>query len=263
MAQKTIIMSLIKQVQQLGEEGVAIKEIARRVGLSRKTVKKYLRRLENIPLQPDEAGKMTVKELAAVVYNNDTAPAHNKREKELLEHFEYAKKERHKTGVTKQILWMEYLDLYPDGYQYSQYCNLFGKFLKNTDCAFHWEYKPGEFVQIDFAGKKLSYVNKQTGQVIPCQIFIAVLPYSGLIFCYAVHSQKTDDFVICINAMIKYIGGLARTILCDNLKTAVTKSDRYEPVFTDICHQLSDHYSTTFSATRPVHPTDYVNKNIM
>lgn len=81
MAQKTIIMSLIKQVQQLGEEGVAIKEIARRVGLSRKTVKKYLRRQENIPLQPDQAGKMTVKELAAVVYNNDTAPAHNKREK--------------------------------------------------------------------------------------------------------------------------------------------------------------------------------------
>lgn len=256
MAQKTIIMSLIKQVQQLKEEGVAIKEIVRRVGLSRKTIKKYLRRLENIPLQPAQTGKMTVKELAAVVYNNDTAPAHNKREKELLEHFEYAKKERHKTGVTRQILWVEYLDLYQDGYQYSQYCKLFSKFLKNTDCAFHWEYKPGEFIQIDFAGKKLSYVNKQTGQVILCQIFVAVLPYSGLIFCYAVHSQKTDDFVICINAMIKYIGGLVRTILCDNFKTAVTKSDRYEPVFTDICHQLSDHYSTTFSATRPVHPTD-------
>lgn len=218
MAQKTIIMSLIKQVRQLKLEGVAIKEITRRVGLSRKTVKKYLRRLENIPLQTGQAAKIPVKELAAIVYNNDTTPVCSKREKELLEHFEYAKKERHKTGVNKQILWIEYLDLYPDGYKYSQYCNLLRKYLKNADCAFHWEYSPGEFIQIDFAGKKLSYVNKQTGQVIQCQVFVAVLPYSGLIFCYAVHSQKTDDFVICINAMIKYIGGLVQTIVCDNLK---------------------------------------------
>ena len=115
MAQKTIIMSLIKQVRQLKLEGVAIKEITRRVGLSRKTVKKYLRRLENIPLQTGQAAKIPVKELAAIVYNNDTTPVCSKREKELLEHFEYAKKERHKTGVNKQILWIEYLDLYPDG----------------------------------------------------------------------------------------------------------------------------------------------------
>jgi transposase len=256
MAQKTIVMDLIKQVQQLKGEGVAIKEIVRRVGLSRKTVKKYLRRLENIPLETSEAVQITDKEIADIVYNNDTNPVSGKREKELLEHFEYAKKELYKTGLNRQILWIEYLNLYPDGYKYSQYCKLLGNYLKNKDYAFHWQYNPAEFIQVDFAGKKLSYTNKQTAEVINCQVFVAVLPYSGFCFCYAVHSQKTDDFVICINAMIKYVGGLTKTILCDNLRTAVTKSDRYEPVFTDICYQLSDHYYTTFSATRPVHPTD-------
>lgn len=256
MAQKTIVMDLIKQVQQLKGEGVAIKEIVRRVGLSRKTVKKYLRRLENIALQTGETILVTDQQLENIVYNNDTNPVSNKREKELLEHFEYAKKELHKTGVNRQILWIEYLNLYPDGYKYSQYCKLLRNYLKNKDYAFHWQYNPAEFIQVDFAGKKLSYTNKQTAEVINCQVFVAVLPYSGFCFCYAVHSQKTDDFVICINAMVKYIGGLTKTILCDNLRTAVTKSDRYEPVFTDICYQLSDHYHTTFSATRPVHPTD-------
>jgi transposase len=258
MAQKTIVMSLIKQVQQLRQEGVAIKEIVRRVGLSRKTVKKYLCRLENLSLQSSNGQplEMTDKELAATIYNNDTAPVCSQREQELLKHFEHAKKERHKTGVNKQILWMEYLETYPDGYKYSQYCNLLKKYLKNTDSAFHWEYNPGEFIQIDFAGKKLSYVNKQTVELIKCQVFVAILPYSGLIFCYAVHSQKTDDFVTCINVMVKYIGGLSKTILCDNLKTAVTKSDLYQPIFTDICYQLSDHYNTTFSATRPRTPSD-------
>ena len=63
MAQKTIVMDLIKQVQQLKQEGVAIKEIVRRVGLSRKTVKKYLRRLENIPLQTGETIPVTDQQL--------------------------------------------------------------------------------------------------------------------------------------------------------------------------------------------------------
>jgi transposase len=56
--------------------------------------------------------------------------------------------------------------------------------------------------------------------------------------------------------MFKYVGGITKTILCDNFKTAVTRADKYEPVFTELCYQLSEHYHTTFSATRPAEPTD-------
>jgi transposase len=149
---------------------------------------------------------------------------------------------------------VEYNQDHPDGYQYSQYW--FGKYLKDTDPAFHWEYTPGEFTQADFAGKKLSYVDKLTGTTIPSEVFIGILPFSGLLFCEAVASQKTADFAHCINEMVNYIGGVTRTILCDNLRTAVTRSDKYEPVFTELCYQLSDHYHTTFSATRPAEPKD-------
>jgi transposase len=55
--------------------------------------------------------------------------------------------------------------------------------------------------------------------------------------------------------MLKFYRGVPATILCDNPKTAVTRPDRYEPQFTDICQQLSEHYSTTFSATRPLKNT--------
>ena len=106
MAQKTIVMSLIKQIQQLRQQGVAIKEIVRRVGLSRKTVKKYLRLMES---QPGPAvgnePEMTDKELAAAVFNNAAAPICTQREQDLLNHFEDTKKERQKTGANKQILW--------------------------------------------------------------------------------------------------------------------------------------------------------------
>lgn len=255
MAQKAVDMNQIKQVRQLKQDGVPIKEIARRTGISRKTVKKYLRKMEVLDGDSDKLPSSD-KELAAVVYNRDNTALRGKRFEALLTHFEYAQKELYKTGVTKQLLWMEYCQQQEDPYRYSQYCYLFRKFLKDTDPAFHWEYIPGEFIQVDFAGKKLSYVDRQTGEVISCEVFVGVLPFSGLIFCRAVASQKTADFAHCINELLKYVGGVTKTILCDNLKTAVTRADKYEPVFTNLCNQLSDHYYTTFSATRPAEPTD-------
>ncbi len=154
------------------------------------------------------------------------------------------------------MLWTEYITEHPEGYQYSQYCNLFRKFRQDSSASFHWDHHPAEFIQADFAGDRLFYVNKQTGELIACQTFVAVLPFSGLTFCYCVPSQKTQDFAICIREMLKYFGGVPMTILVDNFKTAVKKADRYEPSFTRLCHQLSEHYYTTFSATRPASPSD-------
>jgi transposase len=258
MAQKHIDMNQAKQIQQLSADGVAIKEIVRRTGISRKTVRKYLRKIESIDhtLQVNVSQPIPANELAAIIYNNDSFPILQQRFEALIKHFDVKKDSLHKTGVTKQLLWVEYLTQNPDGYKYSQYCYLFKKYLNDSDPAFHWEYSPAEFTQIDFAGKKLSYVDKSTGEMIPCQIFVATLPYSGLIFSIAVHSQKTADFSHCINEMVKYIGGVTKTILCDNLKTAVTRADKHEPLFTVLCHQLSAHYNTTFSATRPHEPRD-------
>jgi transposase len=256
MAQKAVDMKQIKQVQQLRADGVAIKEIVRRTGISRKTVKKYLLRMDEVLSTESISPVISDKELAAVVYNDDRTVIKGRRFEALIAHFEQACKELHKTGVTKQLLWMEYLQNNPDGYQYSQYCYLFTKYLKDTDPAFHWEYTPGEFTQMDFAGKKLSYVDKETGEIIPCEIFVGILPFSGLIFCMAVASQKTRDLAHCVNELVKYNEGVTRTYLCDNLRTAVKRSDLYEPVFTDLCYQLSEHYQTTFSATRPATPKD-------
>jgi transposase len=258
MSQKPINMNQVKQVHQLWQDGVKIKEIARRTGISRKTVKKYLRQLNVLSCDADgsQGLKMTDKQVGDIVYNNDTTEVKDKRLEALFNHFKEAAPDLSKTGVTKRRLWMEYMEENPDGYMYSQYCNLFSQYLENSDLAFHWDYRPGEFIQADFAGKKLSYVEKETGEVKPVEVFVSVVPFSGLIFCMAVLSQKTPDFVACINAMLKYIGGVVLTILVDNFRTAVTKSDRFQPTFTKMCYQLSDHYRTTFSATRPRSPKD-------
>lgn len=247
MAQKLIIMELIKQIEQLHNQGIAIKEIVRRTKVSRNSVRKYLHRLKK-----EAAASASTEESAAHLL---TAADHQRYDL-LLSFIKEHHEELRKTGVTRGVLWKEYLDLYPNGYSYSQFCYHLAVWLTQKDVAMHLEYTPADMMMIDFAGKKLSYTDRWTGEVINCEVFIGILPYSGLIFCHAVPSQKTAEFTECINKMLFYFGGVSATILCDNLKTAVVRSDRYEPVFTEICHQLSDHYSTTFSATRPYQPRD-------
>lgn len=255
MSRKLITMEQIKQILQLHHDGTGIREIARRTGLSRNSIKKYIGRLN---INPDDkaAPDLSDKQLACAAYETQGLPTDANRRENLITHFTYAHKELGKTGVTRQLLWIEYKEEYTDGYNYSQYCYHFKNYLRHTDTVMHLEYEPGDMIMIDFAGKKLHYAHKDTGEVVDCEVFVAILPYSGLIFCKAVHSQKTEDFITCINAMLKYYSAVPKTILCDNLKTAVIRPCKYEPLFTDVCYQLSEHYQTTFSATRPYSPRD-------
>jgi transposase len=254
MSRKLISMEQIKQILQLHNDGIGIREIARRTGLSRNSIRKYIGRV-NINSDKEDAG-LSDKQLASAAYEKRPLLTDARRKESLETHFAYAQKELGKTGVTRQLLWIEYKEQYADGYNYSQYCHHFKNYLKHTDAVMHLEYEAGDMIMIDFTGKKLQYVDNDTGEVIECEVFVAVLPYSGLIFCKAVHSQKTADFITCINAMLKYYSAVAKTILCDNLKTAVIRPCKYEPLFTDVCYQLSEHYQTTFSAARPYSPRD-------
>ena len=256
MAAKAIHMKQLKQILRLQRDGFSINAIVRHTGISWPTVKKYLVLVQNALSDDQEKEVLNDKELSEAVYNNDTIAIKGHRYTHLLEHFIYAETELKKTGATRQLLWIEYKEQYADGYNYSQYCYHLGEFLKNKEVVMHLEHAAGEKIMVDFAGKKRSYVDTGSGELIECHVFVAVLPHSGRIFCHAVHSQGTYDFLSCINEMLKFFGGLTLTILCDNLKTAVTRADRYEPVFTDMCNQLSEHYGTTFSATRPCKPRD-------
>lgn len=80
------------------------------------------------------------------------------RTQQLTQHFNRSGPELSKTGVTRQLLWQEYLGYHPDGYSYSRYCYLLNEYLKNADLSMHMEYQPGDMIMIDFAGKKQHYV---------------------------------------------------------------------------------------------------------
>ena len=131
MAAKAILMEQLKQILRLQRDGFSINAIVRHTGVSWPTIKKYLTRIQNAVIDDADTAGLSNKELSAAVYNNDTTASRGDRYLKLLDHFVYAETELNKTGVTRQLLWIEYKEQYPDGYNYSQYCYHFSEFLNN------------------------------------------------------------------------------------------------------------------------------------
>lgn len=102
MSQKPLTMEQLKQVLQLKNDGVAIREIARRTGISRNAVKRYLSRLE--PTVGDPLVELTDKQLADKAYDNEAILYTADRQQALRKHFIYGEKELNKTGNQANIV---------------------------------------------------------------------------------------------------------------------------------------------------------------
>ena len=62
---------------------------------------------------------------------------------------------------------------------------------------------------------------------------------------YAAHANAFEHF-----------GGVPALLVPDNLRSAVTKADRYEPQINDSYQRLAAHYQTAILPTRPYKPKD-------
>lgn len=93
----------------------------------------------------------------------------------------------------------------------------------------HIEYKAGDKMLVDYSGKKLRLVAPDPGEITEVEVFVAILGTSQLIYVEASESQKKPDFIHSCENALHYYGGVPQAIVTDNLKSAVTKSHRYEP----------------------------------
>jgi transposase len=249
MAYKSLRMDLIDKIAELHLKEVPKKRIARLLGISRNTVKKYLELVGDVKAYLQLSGEKRYKKIRGDQINAD-------RESTLKSLLPHINRELGRQGVTRQLLWEEYKAKHPDGFSYGRFCDRIRTYRTVQSATLRLEHEPGQYLMVDFAGKKVHWIDRNTGEQIPCEVLVCTLPYSGFTFACAVSSQKQDDFVHGINQALLYIGGLPRVILSDNLKSFVKKSDRYEPTFTDFCTQLAGHYGVELHATRVARPKD-------
>ncbi len=255
MAGKPKRMSQVKQLLRLYKQGEGKKKIAHTLNISKNTVKSYLSKLEHLKLSVDQLLQLDDIELEAKFHAGNPAYKDDRYE-HLKENLDYFINELKRTGVTRQLLWAEYIAAYPQGYSRSQFCHHLLQHRIASKPSMVLIHKPAEKLYMDFAGKKLSYTDPATGEIIPCQVFVACLPYSGYSFAVAVRSQRIEDFIHALKCCLEYIGGVPEILVPDNLKSAIIKANNYEPDVNRALEDLANHYDTIVVPARAAKPKD-------
>lgn len=258
MANKVITMQQIRAIIQFLEKGYSLRSISTQVGLSRQPVTFYAARLKNTAYTFDELRRLSDADLASIVYAPEVSVAlpENVRKEELEARMTYFLSELKRTGVTRLLLWEEYRKESPNPFGYTQFCILLKEAGKITNASMHIVHTPAAMVMVDFAGDKMSYVDRCTGEIVSCPVFVAVLPFSKYTFVIALVDASIPQVIKALNACLVYFGGVPLSLKTDNMKQVVTKSCRYEPVFSEALKQWSLHYNITLLATRVAKPKD-------
>lgn len=120
----------------------------------------------------------------------------------------------------------------------------------------HIQYKAGDKMLVDYAGAKLSIVDNITGELIELEVFVAILGASQLTYVQAIPTQQKADFITCCENAMYFFGGVPAAIVPDNLKAAVTKSNKYEPTINETFADFAEHYGTSILPARAYRPKD-------
>lgn len=245
-------MSKVKQILQWHSEGVSKKKMGLRAGVTRNTVKSYIRQFMSMNRPVEELLVMPDKELeelfaAKPVYEPD------ERLKALTDLFPDIEK-KIKKGTTRIRLWEEYRAKHPDGYGLSQFKILYRRWAQMVNATMHVEHIAGDKVYVDFAGDKLSLVDPNTGEVVKVEVFVAILGSSQLTYVEATMNQQKENFIKACENALHYFGGVPQAIVPDNLKAAVIKSDRYEPTLNETFRDFVEHYGMAALPAGPYKP---------
>ncbi|MBN9295361.1 MAG: IS21 family transposase [Filimonas sp.] len=248
-------MSKIRQIIRMYTQGKSKLSIAASADVSRNTAKKYIQTFIASRFTFDEINELSDKELEDLFgKSNERAP--DSRLVTLRQYFPFVDKELKKKGMTRQILWDSYRQQHKDGFHYTQFCFYYNQWKAQVNPVMHVEHKAGDKMFVDYAGEKLCITDADSGEVKEVEVFIAILGASQLTYIEAVMTQQKEDFIAACENALHYYGGVPAAIVTDNLKSAVTKSSRYEPTLNETFADFADHYSTTILPTRAYRPRD-------
>ncbi len=248
-------MNKIRHLLRLHSQGFSKLQIAEQTGIARNTLKKYLAEFITNGMTFAEVNQLSDKELEAMFVKPQTKPL-NEKLQTLFERFPAMDKALKRKGVTRHLLWEEYIRDHPKGLGRSRFNHYFLQWKAQVNPVMHMEHKAGDKLYIDFAGDKLSIVDKQTGEVQPVEVFVAILGASQLTYIEAVSSQSKEDLIAACENALHYYGGVPAALVPDNLKSAVTKSSKYEAVINETFADFAHHYSTAVLPARAYRPRD-------
>ena len=174
--------------------------------------------------------------------------------------FAYIHKELSKKGVTLTLLWQEYCDnCRANGqqpYMSTQFGDKYRRWARVTKATMRITHKPGDAMQVDWAGETIPYYDAATGDEYKAYLFVAALPCSCYIYVEACSDMKQENWLLCHVHAYEYFGGVARLLIPDNLKTGVISNTRYETRLNESYRELAEYYGTAIVPARVRKPQD-------
>jgi transposase len=255
MANKTILMSRIRQIIRLYVQGTSKQKIGILTASSRNTVKKYINKFIGDKLTYDMIEAMNDHALA-MLFGGEPPPPKDERFEQLQLLLPDIEKQLKRKGVTVTLAWEQYIATHPKGYGVAQFYKHYRDFTGRANPSMHIEHKAGDKMYIDFAGDKLHITDNETGEVRDVEVFVAILGCSQLTYVEAVYSQKKEDLIGACENALHYFGGVPIAIVPDNLRSAVSKTNRYEPTINQSFASFAEHYNTVILPARVYKPKD-------
>ncbi|MCO5297061.1 MAG: IS21 family transposase [Fimbriimonadaceae bacterium] len=226
MAQEKLSVRKIREVIRLKLGcGLPNRAVARSCRVSPSTVSDYVNRAKAAELGWPLPEEMDDKALFALLF---PVPQRESGTSVPLPEWAKVRAELSRKGVTLQLLWREYRAEHPNGYGYSQFCELYGRWKKTLNPTMRQSHEAGEGY-VDYAGLTMSVVDPSTGEVREAQIFVYTLAASNYIYAEAQWTQELANWIGGHIRAFEHFGGVVPLTVPDNLKSGVHKACRYEP----------------------------------
>ena len=255
-------MTDYREILRLQSLGFNNSQIAESMCVTRQTVITALQRATVLGLDWHTAEDMSDRDVAVKLLQSVVSKLSYK-----MPDFEYINREMSRPGVTLQLLWFEYCDKCRDSgeiaYQLTQFKQYYRDWSMKSNATMHINRKPGELLEVDWAGQTAAIVDTDTGTDIEAYIFVAALPYSGYSYVEAFLSRDQEAWTAGHVNAYNYFGGVTRILVPDNLKTGVTKHGKKEIILNRAYQEMAEHYGTAVIPTRIRKPKDYPQKFII
>ncbi len=254
MPRERLSMRKIKEVLRLKwGNGLSDRQTAMSCCISRPTVAEYIRRAKQAGLKyplNEEMGETELERLLFPLQPSICSQPGN------VPDWSYVYEELKNKDVTKTLLWQEYKENNPQGYQYSQFCELYREWTGKLNLVMRQDHKAGEKVFVDYCGTTVPVTDRYSGEIKQAQVFVAVLGASNYTYAEASWSQGLEDWIGAHVHAFEYFGGVPELIIPDNLRSGVSHASRYEPDINPTYQEFASYYHTTVIPARVRKPRD-------
>jgi len=248
-------MTKYREILRLHGQGISKNSISKCCECSRNTVISVISRAMDLRIVWPLESKFTDEFLRKTLFPDVVKESIRK-----MPDYDYVHKEMAKSGVTLSLLWNEYCEICRLNndvpFMYTQFCKYYQDFTNTQKATMHIDRKPGEALEVDWAGQTAEIINDDTGEIIPAYIFVAALPSSGYAFVEAFTSQNQENWISAHTKAFSFFGGVTRILVPDNLKTGVDKASWFSPVINKTYQEMAEHYGTVVIPARVRKPKD-------